>query len=361
MNAVINKPRAKVAKASAPLKPTLSILRNTLKEVEEKVAAVYEMAEPGSTMETLLEHIEGRMRAALQPIYREDLSAEVFDASYAALFLPLALLEGAIAVSRGSVLEHTLCEAHAQLDWAHTQMDSACEIARTLPSADPAADFIRGRDNAINMLAEAEALMDEREGLRWMRGGKAQDNLVKGYLTDLIEDPSLIPGFTSILSMTIRNDQIDLDCLRQITLAETQAGEIGADGTKAGESEQSVASSPAKVPTLIDISAAFDGVCEGQNVMAVLQAAIANEGGNDDAYFGIQTLARLALGSAMTDPPTWVSLCETASLYAQAIALCDRVNNDANDDELLHAACSLMNLAKAHFDTAMQQLPGASA
>lgn len=104
------------------------------------------------------------------------------------------------------------------------------------------ADFIRGRDLAINMLDEAEALMGEREGLRWMRGGNAQDNLVKGYLADVIADPKLMNGFTSILSTTIRNDHMDLDCLREITLAETQAGAIGADGTQTGQAATDAAS-----------------------------------------------------------------------------------------------------------------------
>ena len=104
-----------------------------------------------------------------------------------------------------------------------------------------AASFARGRDHAIAMLDEAVAIGDERDGWRCFRRGRAQDNLVDGYLSDVLEDPSLRPGFTAVLSAAVQN-QIDVSVLATLTLAEVQAGAVGADGTRPLEatSEQPV-------------------------------------------------------------------------------------------------------------------------
>lgn len=237
MSAVATNPRAK-AQAAARINPTkspLEALHACLLQGREKTALAYDAAERGTAVDTLLQHVEEVLLPdALAPIYRKDLNRVGLHAVYEGLFVPLAALEGAIALSTDSVLEHTLREAHVLLDWAQTQMDSAGEIARGLPDTSDmrAADFERGKEIAIQMLDEAEALVDEREGKRWMRDGKAQDNLVRGYLTDIINEPALMDGFTAVLSATIRNDHMNLSEVREITLAETQAGEIGADGTE---------------------------------------------------------------------------------------------------------------------------------
>lgn len=99
-------------------------------------------------------------------------------------------------------------------------------------------DFIRGRDLAIELMKDAcarrddAALQDARECRRWMREGNAQDNFVADYLNDVIKDRSLIAGFSAILSTALDNDGCSLDDLRPITLAETQDGEVGSDGTE---------------------------------------------------------------------------------------------------------------------------------
>lgn len=100
------------------------------------------------------------------------------------------------------------------------------------------ADFVRGRDLAIELMEEAYArrddgpLQDAREGMRWMREGKTQDSFVASYLNEIIKDRALIAGFSAVLSAVLDNDGSNLSDLKVITLAETQAGEVGADGTE---------------------------------------------------------------------------------------------------------------------------------
>ena len=165
------------------------------------------------------------------------------------------------------------------------------------PQPDLAADFARGRDLAIEMMREAKAIGDEREGWRCFRGGQAQDNLAEGYLRDVIEDPTLRPGFTAILSAAIQNE-VDLSVLASIILAETQAGEIGADGTRVVEVTREAA---AGVPDVISIPQPnVDEVVDVLNsAVVVLDELLSNL--NEAAAYGAQTLlivAQEALGRA---------------------------------------------------------------
>jgi len=101
-----------------------------------------------------------------------------------------------------------------------------------------ALDFERGRDIAISMLEEAEGLGDEGEGLRRYRDGNAQRNVAKGYLVDVCKEPALIDGFTAVLSVVLQHGPVGSRELRRISLAETQAGEAGADGTEPCEADE---------------------------------------------------------------------------------------------------------------------------
>ena len=233
MTAVATKPRAKATKAAATKATSIETLKPQFRTVQSLISQLRDGSTPGSTIETLLRHLdEDLLPDALAPLrYQGPITKTHAHRTYEALFTSLAVIDSLIALADGTLLSPTIREAHALLDAAQTELDSAGELARSLPDHDAAADFIRGREIAINMLREADALMDEREGHRWQRGGDAQDNFFKGYLSDIIEDPTMLDGFTAIMSMTTRNDRMDLSELAQITLAETQGGVVGADGT----------------------------------------------------------------------------------------------------------------------------------
>lgn len=168
------------------------------------------------------------------------------------------------------------------------------------PQADPAADFARGRDLAIEMMREAVAIGDEREAWRVFRGGKAQDNLAEGYLRDVIEDPTLRPGFTAILSAAMQN-QVDLSALASITLAETQAGPIGEDGTTVRPAvDPEGAPAPAEVSPTSPIDEVADLL---ESAGEILDGLL--EGLNDSAAYGANTLLGIAqklVGQAGRDP-----------------------------------------------------------
>lgn len=246
MNAVATKPRAKTARAKPAarasavyvpstepsLRARLDTLQAALSQVEEHIESAFDAADDGSPAELLLDHLGHALLAdAMRPMMSDKPTRADAKQTYGDLFLVTAALNGAMAMVAGTSIHPVLQEAFELLDWSQNECDSQALID-LLPEADLAADFARGRDHAIKMLDEAEHLQDEREGLRCYRKGGGQDNFFHGYLADVEEDPSLLPGFTSVLSAALRNDNMDLSELAKITLAEVQAGKPGANGTE---------------------------------------------------------------------------------------------------------------------------------
>lgn len=159
------------------------------------------------------------------------------------------------------------------------------------PQTDLAAAFARGRDHAIAMMREAVLLGSAREPWRSLRDGEAQDNLVAAYLGDLDRDVSLRPGFTAILSAAIQNE-IDLSALASITMAETQAGAIGEDGTMvlpAANPKPEAAPVPAEASPKSPIDEVADILDSAEQILDDLL-----EGLNDSAPYGAHTLLKIA-------------------------------------------------------------------
>lgn len=216
----------------------LATLRATLREAEEKIEAAYDAVERGTAVDTLL-HLIGHdlLCDAMRP---EIMGADGapspnradLDEAYTALFPVLASLEGAMALSMGTVINSTLVDAYNLLDWAQNECDSAA-LGKLLPVFDPDAAFNRGRDLAIEMLVKADESGHRREGWRRFREGQKQENIFESVFDAVVDDSTLLPGFCAVMSATMRNDGMDLAVLKTITLAEIQAGKPGDDGTEA--------------------------------------------------------------------------------------------------------------------------------
>lgn len=227
-----------------------------------------------------------------------------------------------------------------------TRKTATSKKKATLPPPDLAADFARGRDLAIEMMREAVAIGDEREGWRVFRGGKAQDNLAEGYLRDVIEDPTLRPGFTAILSAAMQNE-VDLSALASITLAETQAGPIGEDGTTvrpAVDPEGALAPSETR-------STAAEG--EIANILEsageILDGLL--EGLNDSAAYGANTLLGIAqkrLGQSVHDQ-TQVAIDDANVAIDEARMVLACVNGKFEDIRV-QGVITLLGLAKEKHD-----------
>ena len=137
MNAVLNKPRAKVTKRSttAPAKKDpLAELREAIALADEKLEMAYEAAEPGEYVDTLIDHVcHGLLGDAVRPLQSPQVTQADSMRVYRDLFPVLACLQGAIKLAEGTVLTSTLEEAFAILDAAQNALDSATETVRALP------------------------------------------------------------------------------------------------------------------------------------------------------------------------------------------------------------------------------------
>lgn len=211
-----------------------------------------------------------------------------------------------------------------------------------------AASFARGRDHAIAMLNEAVASGDDREGWRCFRDGLAQRNFVDGYLAGVLEDPSLHPGFTAVLSAALQN-QIDVSVLATLTLAEVRAGEIGADGTRPLEA----ANEPPVEALGVDqvLHAAVEEVVDVLDAAAALLDDLLDRL-NESAAFGAQSLlivAQEALGRAAA--ARTIALHETANgAVGEALAVLRCVAGHLNSTAL-RGIGMLVDVAKEKHDT----------
>lgn len=224
------------AKVAVPAASTLDSLRATLEQVRSSIGLVVQSAESDSgSAEFLLSHVkESLLPAAIDALRAPSFGKADLIASCEGLYVPLAMIESAIAVFSNSVFEPALREAHALLEWVHSEMAVDDALYKSLPAIDTkASSFNKGRDLAIEMLKAAEALENTgwTEPRRWVRDGKAQNRFALPFLQRLIAEPELAGGFAAVLSGRLgTTDAIRADDLA-LSQAEYDAGPLGADGT----------------------------------------------------------------------------------------------------------------------------------
>jgi len=256
-------PQIRPAEAPGDLKATLQMVRDAIYQAEHKLELAYDATEQGSSLELMIDLIaHGIMADAVRPIQQDNIPTQAdSEAVYEAMFAPLAALEGAIALAHGNVVQGTLAEAFKLLDQANDQLGTCGPLWKLLPAQSrEERNFNRGRDLAIEMLKEGQALhsVDSSDAYRWYRKGRAQNRFVKRYLAELDLEPGMTEGFCAALSAALATDPVYDPVALGASMAEYEGGELGADGTEtwpdneASEIEQPAAKK-ADVPLWIQV------------------------------------------------------------------------------------------------------------
>lgn len=378
MNAVINKPRAKTAPPPTKLaagaqepKTELEDIRAWIVSADQKLEMAYDAAESGEPVEMLLAHIcHSVMLEPARVIHRDDLTQADAQRVYDGLFPVLACLQGAIKLAHGTVLQHALEDALELLDTAQTALDPVNDAVRSLAPGGAEHDFLRGRDIAIKMIGEGSALFGERDCYRRHRDpGATQDNFVNGYLSDIVDEPALRLGFTAVLSQIVGSGEgFDGKYFAQLTLAETQAGQYGADGTQPPDddaptltaNDSMVIDTPKAEEPTSDEWGDFDPYCLMLQARDVAETA-ANDDGSEDSLWGLHSLIEKSVEkvSAAVEEKNADSedLCNRASdELAGVLGVLHAVNDDRLDNELVYAVESLLRMAKRQIDTKIERL-----
>jgi hypothetical protein len=359
MNAVLTKPRARASKRSSgthkPAASTVTIadIRNWITLADEKLEMAYDAAERGEPIDTLLDHINHCVLVTPQyTINRDDLTQADASRIYRGLFPVLACLQGAIRLAGGTVLQATLEEAFALLDAAQTALDPVNEAVRILPEGGPAHEFERGRDLAIRFINEGSTLSGQRDCYRDHRDpGTAQKDFASDYLMEATEAREMLGGFAAVLSQVIGSGEgFDGEFFEKLTLAETETGVTGSDGTRCEESE----SAPA-ISRKMDFEAT--GIEENayfmiSEVIAIIQSRLHDVG--EDILYGALYVAERAyaiLGSGVAARS--IRMCKDASApLAVAIAVLEAALQ-VHDDMALQGARRLLSLAQEILDKAL--------
>lgn len=117
----------------------LAAVQSALAEADKKLEMAYDAAEVGQPIDLVLECLAHElMPDAVRPMRGDAPTAADAEATYDAMFLPLAFLESAIALSLGTIVHGTLVEAFLLLDWAHNECEGLA-LHRLMPEASPAA------------------------------------------------------------------------------------------------------------------------------------------------------------------------------------------------------------------------------
>ncbi|MDR6538836.1 hypothetical protein [Variovorax soli] len=112
----------------------LATLRAAIREADEKLEAAYDLAERGEAYEVLLDHVaHDLLTGDALAILGDSPTQSDATANYEALFKPLAVLQGAIALAQGSGVEGNLKEAFELLDWAQNELDGSAALTKLLP------------------------------------------------------------------------------------------------------------------------------------------------------------------------------------------------------------------------------------
>lgn len=373
MNAVATKPRAKKAD-HAVLPKRIGSTLNSIRLAQAKLAMALEAAEPGSPVEVVLNQLcLSWLPSALEPVFRPSLTKGGAEAAYEALFPPLAVIEGVIALASGTVLEHTLREGHALLDAAHTELDSCGELTKLLPDGPTEEDeaelnFLRGRDLAVKMLQEGHGFVgsDDTAAKRWYREGNAQQRFVKSYIQQVMNEPALLDGFSAVLSAAIGEDCLDdFEGYGTLPMAEFQAGPVGADGTQTESSAETPASQTPLVQEAIPADGEqYDPYCVILQARDVAQVAADIE--TTDMYWGIHSLIEKAVEKVEQAHSNYEKGLLSKDLHDEAsnelaglLGIIRAVNTDSVDDGLLYAVETLVTVAKTQIDADNEHIAAA--
>lgn len=166
---VYERPRQEyVPNDGASVSERIDTLRATLHMADEKLEAAYDAADPGTAVDTLLNLVAHDLVCkAMHPVLRNEDEATILvtkadlAVAYEALFPVLAVLEGAMALSIGTVLSATLVEAFQLLNWAQEECDSAA-LGALLPPAVAEKSTERVRTSELEpqgLVAEATAVI----------------------------------------------------------------------------------------------------------------------------------------------------------------------------------------------------------
>ncbi|WP_431509892.1 hypothetical protein [Variovorax sp. DAIF25] len=128
MNAVLEKPRLAKRTKAAPQAPAdpLAAINASIGEAMKKLEMVHhalvatDLGEPAELLVRAL--IDNWLPSAFAPLAYKPLTKPDLEQCYEAMFVPLAALEGAIALTKGTLPETTLQEALSLLDRANTEM-----------------------------------------------------------------------------------------------------------------------------------------------------------------------------------------------------------------------------------------------
>ncbi|OUM01637.1 hypothetical protein [Variovorax sp. JS1663] len=263
MSAAATKPRAKGAKsakkADAPAAETpqfaMSEICRLLRRAEELIDQAREIGEPGDFGERLMRMAIDPTLTDLHRKLRSDaFSRDSVDAAIDVLADLQSLIDGAGATS-GGARSLVLQQAFECTDSAYHLMDrpgfwpAEPQISQKYVDEQRHA-FEDGRGMALEMLRNADRLLlagtdDTAAAKRWCRGGKAQYRFAKIYLEWLMDNPETLEGFAAVLSAKLSCGGVIADEF-DLSMAEFEAGEVGADGTESGGDEDNV---PAERPT----------------------------------------------------------------------------------------------------------------
>jgi len=203
--------------ADTPVAQRIETLRASLYEADEKIEQAYDAAERGSPVDLLLDHIGHELLAdAVRPILQreEDLTDAKADAARSALFTVLAALEGAMALSLGTVLSANLAEAFNLLDWATDELEDL-ELHRLLPEAASAAVPIT---TSASKLGARDQLLDDASAHFGHAAAVIEVCCNDSQKCTLVwAADSLITHETAALDQALRTE--DIDSLQDATVA----------------------------------------------------------------------------------------------------------------------------------------------
>ncbi|RQO57060.1 hypothetical protein DBV14_09630 [Variovorax sp. KBW07] len=324
-----------------PSAVTITDIRQWIGTAEEKLEAAYDAAERGEPIDTLLDHINHDViLEACRVIQRDDLTQADAQRVYQKLFPVLACVQGAIKLAEGTVLHTTLEEAFALLDAAQTALDSVNDAVRALPKGGDAHDFQRGRDLAVEMLKQCRGNPSAGECQRRNRdAGARQINVVGDYFVEAMCEQSLFEGFTAVLSGAIGPQVLEPEYFEELTLADTQPGIAGEDGTCWDDEDQAATTAPPEpAGTAADPGERiFEAYWTWSCATEILDHYAANSGSALD--FAALELAQGALKKLSAADDNTKALCEEASgAMSSAVAVaraCSEVSNDAGSHEAL--------------------------
>lgn len=252
---------------------------STLDTLSELLVAAYDVLEHTPEFDPVLQPMQEAARVVYEMRERDD---EITRDDFGALLNTVRLLvEGAI-------------DKAAQLR-VHAWHAIAREVLFVLRDAEPKQprdldrEFERGRDLFIQLATAVEDAPDNSlfEVQRRHRDGRPQDRIVKPYLLQLAADLTMLEGFAAALTGYIGpDDQISAASLRQ-AVAEYQAGEVGADGTKPYDDD----AQPSEPPAPPEAEAALAECAAGADADAERRAALVAESQAE----GLRALTRKSL------------------------------------------------------------------